>query len=62
MRVRKLVREAPILLEAYANGATLRDLAGQFGVSSGTVRTVLKREGAVMRSKGRKRSKTAETV
>ena len=58
MRVKKLAKEAPILVESYNNGTTLRDLAIQFGVSAGTVRTVLKREGAIMRSKGRKRSAT----
>jgi lambda repressor-like predicted transcriptional regulator len=62
MRVRKLVKEASILVDSYNHGATLRDLAIQFNVSAGTVRTVLKREGAIMRSKGRKRSNTPVTV
>lgn len=53
--IRKLSKEAPIIVEAYSNGATLRDLATQFNVSSGTVRAVLQRAGVSMRSKGRRK-------
>lgn len=55
MKVRKLSMEAPIITEAYNNGATLRSLAQQFGVSSGTIRTLLKRTGVTLRNKGRRK-------
>ena len=56
MNIRKLVKESPIIVDAYNSGQTLRDLALQFNVSTGTIRTVLKRAGVVMRQKGRRRN------
>jgi transposase len=54
-----VVREK--VLEAYRNGATLRQIGEVHGVSPGTVRNVLKEMGESLRSRGRrKKSATAD--
>jgi lambda repressor-like predicted transcriptional regulator len=54
-RVRKLeAQKTPIAL-TYSNlGWTIRQLASFHNVSPGTIRNVLKREGVVLRNRGRR--------
>jgi hypothetical protein len=52
---RKLITEAPQVVEGYKNGLTLRALGEFYGVSAGTIRNILKREGQTIRGRGRRR-------
>jgi transposase-like protein len=51
----KLTLAQDQILEAYRNGATLREIAEVHGVSSGTVRNKLIELGADLRKRGRRR-------
>ena len=53
-RPRKLSVDEPHILAGYQNGLTLRELAAQFTTSPGTIRTILMRNGATLRHRGRK--------
>ena len=54
----KLVEHAEAIVAAYVlQGKSLREIADNYGVSSGSVRSVLKKNGAVLRSRGRKAGK-----
>jgi len=53
----KLIGVADIVLEAYQNGAGIKDLAIVYGVSAGTVKNLLKRNGVPIRSQGRPKGK-----
>ena len=50
----KLTLAQDQILEAYRNGATLREIAEVHGVSSGTVRNKLIELGADLRKRGRR--------
>jgi len=50
---RKLTTSKDLVVEAYENGATLRQIAEVHGVSTGTVRNLLITEGKKLRPKGR---------
>lgn len=60
--MRKLTKEAPLVIHAYQQGKDLRSVAQAFGVSAGTVRNILKRHGVPLRSRGRKRKTNDEDV
>lgn len=53
--MRKLTKEVPLILEAYRNNQTLRQIADFHGVSHGTIRNILDREGVPLRGRGRRR-------
>lgn len=54
-RVRKLQAETPQIAASYVNlGLTIRELAEIHAVSPGTIRNILKREGVVLRKRGRR--------
>jgi len=57
---RKLATAREEVREAYRNGATLRQIAEVYSVSSGTVRHALIEMGETLRSRGRR--KKADTV
>lgn len=50
----KLSNQTPEIVEAYKNNMSLRDIANLHGVSTGTVRNLLVREGVALRQRGRK--------
>jgi len=50
---RKLATSKDLVVEAYENGATLRQIAEVHGVSMGTVRNLLITEGKKLRKTGR---------
>lgn len=53
----KLVGNTDAIVSAYAlQGKSLREIADTFGVSSGSVRTVLKKQGVTLRKRGRRPS------
>ncbi len=54
-RVRKLEAYKDIITEAYAKGASLKDLAITYAVSSGTIKNILKRANVPRRLRGRPR-------
>jgi len=56
----KLTLAQDQILEAYRNGATLREIAEVHGVSSGTVRNKLIELGADLRKRGRRRKDETE--
>ena len=56
----KLTLAQDQILEAYRNGATLREIAEVHGVSSGTVRNKLIEVGADLRKRGRRRKDETE--
>lgn len=58
--MRKLTKEAPLVIHAYQQGKDLRSVAQAFGVSAGTVRNLLKRHNIPLRGRGR-RKKQGET-
>ena len=60
--LRKLVKEAPQIVEAYLNGSTLRQIASTYSVSHVTIKNVLDRSGVAMRSRGRKRKEKVNPV
>jgi transposase-like protein len=53
---KKLAASKDQVKEAYTNGATLRDIAELYDVSSGTVRNLLIELGVELRSRGRKKN------
>jgi transposase len=54
-RVRKLEAYKSIVLEAYANGASIKGLASTYAVSPGTIKNILKRANVTIRPQGRPR-------
>lgn len=54
-RVRKLEAYKAIILEAYANGASIKGLAAMYAVSPGTIKNILKRANVIVRPQGRPR-------
>lgn len=52
----KLAAIKEVVVEAYKNGATLREIAEVHAVSPGTVRNALKEMGVEMRSRGRRKA------
>ena len=54
----KLAATKEQVLEAYENGATLRQIAEVHGVSAGTVRNCLVELGIKLRSRGRRKKST----
>lgn len=57
----KLTLAQDQILEAYRNGATLREIADVHDVSSGTVRNKLIELGADLRKRGRRRKDEIST-
>lgn len=55
----KLANAVAEILEGYANGTSLAQLAVLHGVSTGTVRNLLIAEGIVRRARGRQPKVTA---
>lgn len=53
--MRKLTREAPLVIDSYIRGADLRSVANAFNVSPGTVRNILKRHNIPLRKRGRRK-------
>lgn len=53
----KLSAHKEQIQEAYANGATLRDIADIHGVSTGTVRNCLIEQGTSLRPRGRRKNR-----
>ena len=53
--VNKLVKEQEQVVEAYRNGATLRDIGDVYNCSPGTVRNVLIEAGEPLRPRGRRK-------
>lgn len=51
-------KEAKVV-EAYENGDSLVVIADKFGISAGTIRTVVRRAGVDLRPVGRPKFKTA---
>lgn len=56
---RKLSLSKEQVKEAYANGATLREIADVHNVSSGTVRNCLIEQGVELRTRGRRKKQNA---
>jgi DNA-directed RNA polymerase specialized sigma24 family protein len=53
-RVRKLQAEEEQIGLSYRSGLTIRELAGFHGVSPGTIRNILRRNGEDLRKRGRR--------
>lgn len=59
----KLVEHTEEIVAAYVlEGKSLRAIADTYGVSSGSVRSALKKSGTVLRPRGRKAGKLNEDV
>jgi DNA-directed RNA polymerase specialized sigma24 family protein len=59
----KLIDKQEEIVSAYVlQGKSLREIADSHGVSSGSVRTVLKKQGVTLRKRGRRTTQTVQVA